>query len=106
MSELSKNNPGTDYAHLLAEVKERVRSAQYAALKAVNTELVGLYWDIGRMIAERQEKSGWGRSVVENLSGDLTCGGSFPESPVFLCRTSGTCASFIWNITAMKNSNH
>ena len=71
MNELSKNNPGTDYAHLLAEVKKRVRSAQYAALKAVNTELVGLYWDIGRMIAERQEKSGWGRSVVENLSGDL-----------------------------------
>jgi predicted nuclease of restriction endonuclease-like (RecB) superfamily len=71
MSELSKNNPGTDYAHLLAEVKERVRSAQYAALKAVNTELVGLYWDIGRMIVERQEKSGWGRSVVENLSADL-----------------------------------
>ena len=33
-----------DYAQLLAEVKERVRSAQYAALKAVNTELVGLYW--------------------------------------------------------------
>ena len=33
-----------DYAQLLAEVKERIRSAQYAALKAVNTELVGLYW--------------------------------------------------------------
>jgi len=54
-----------------AEVKERVRSAQYAALKAVNTELVVLYWDIGRMIAERQKKAGWGRSVVENLSADL-----------------------------------
>jgi predicted nuclease of restriction endonuclease-like (RecB) superfamily len=71
MSELNKNNPGPDYARLLAEVKERVRSAQYTALKAVNTELVGLYWDIGRMIAERQETSGWGRSVVENLSKDL-----------------------------------
>ncbi len=71
MSGLLKNNPGPDYAHLLAEVKERVRSAQYAALKAVNTELVGLYWDIGRMIAERQEKAGWGRSVVETLAGDL-----------------------------------
>ena len=71
MSELKKNNPGPDYAQLLAEVKERVRSAQYAALKTVNTELVGLYWDIGRMIAERQERSGWGRSVVENLSVDL-----------------------------------
>jgi predicted nuclease of restriction endonuclease-like (RecB) superfamily len=71
MSGLKKNDFGPDYAHLLAEVKERVRSAQYAALKAVNTELVGLYWDIGRMIAERQEKAGWGKSVVEHLSGDL-----------------------------------
>lgn len=55
----------------MSPIKERVRSAQYAALKAVNTELVGLYWDIGRMIAERQEKAGWGRSVVDNLSADL-----------------------------------
>ena len=60
-----------DYAQLLAEVKERVRSAQYAALKAVNTELVGLYWDLGRMIVERQEQAGWGKSVVERLSQDL-----------------------------------
>ena len=71
MSGLNKSNPGSDYAQLFAEVKERVRSAQYAALKAVNTELVGLYWDIGRMIAERQKKAGWGRSVVETLSLDL-----------------------------------
>jgi predicted nuclease of restriction endonuclease-like (RecB) superfamily len=71
MSELNKNNPGPDYARLLTEVKERVRSAQYAALKVVNAELVRLYWDIGQMIAERQETSGWGRSVVENLSKDL-----------------------------------
>lgn len=68
---LNKSNPGSDYAQLFAEVKDRVRSAQYAALKAVNTELVGLYWDIGRMIAERQKKAGWGRSVVETLSLDL-----------------------------------
>jgi predicted nuclease of restriction endonuclease-like (RecB) superfamily len=60
-----------DYAQLLAEVKERVRSAQYAALKAVNTELVGLYWDLGRMIVERQEQAGWGKAVVERLSQDL-----------------------------------
>ena len=71
MNTLKKNNLSPGYAHLLAEVKERVRSAQYAALKAVNTELVRLYWDIGRMIAQRQEKAGWGRSVVGNLSADL-----------------------------------
>src|SRR6056297_2246003 len=60
-----------DYPRLLTEIKERIRSAQYEALKAVNKELVGLYWDIGRMIAERQEAEGWGKSVVKRLSADL-----------------------------------
>lgn len=67
----SPSNLPADYAGLLAKVKERIRSAQYAALKAVNKELVGLYWDIGRMIVERQENSAWGKSVVERLSADL-----------------------------------
>jgi predicted nuclease of restriction endonuclease-like (RecB) superfamily len=52
-------------------VKERVRAAQFAALRAVNTELVGLYWDIGRMIVGRQEAAGWGKAVVARLSEDL-----------------------------------
>ncbi|TVR67009.1 MAG: DUF1016 family protein, partial [Candidatus Competibacteraceae bacterium] len=71
MSELKPSNPGPDYAHLLAEVKERVRSAQYAALQAVNTELVGLYWDIGRMIVERRRDAEHGAAIAEQLSGDL-----------------------------------
>jgi predicted nuclease of restriction endonuclease-like (RecB) superfamily len=67
----SKEILPAEYTGLLASVKERVRSAQYAALKAVNTELFGLYWDIGRMISERQAQAGWGKSVVERLSRDL-----------------------------------
>ncbi len=43
-----------DYPVLLSEIKERIRSAQYEALKAVNKELVGLYWDIGQKIVVRQ----------------------------------------------------
>jgi predicted nuclease of restriction endonuclease-like (RecB) superfamily len=70
---MSKGRPVVpkDYAALLAEVKERVRAAQYEALRAVNKELVGLYWDIGRMIAERQKSETWGKSVVVTLAGDL-----------------------------------
>ena len=60
-----------DYVGLLAEVKERVRSARYAALKSVNKELVGLYWDIGRMIVERQVDSAHGDAIVERLTRDL-----------------------------------
>jgi len=60
-----------DYPHLLAEIKERIRSAQYNALKSVNNELVGLYWDIGRMIVGRQENAGWGKGVVDKLVADI-----------------------------------
>ena len=60
-----------NYPGLLAEVRERIRTAQYAALKAVNKELVGLYWDIGRMIVQLQETEGWGKSVVGRLADDL-----------------------------------
>ena len=67
---MSRNMP-PDYAGLLAEVKERVRAARYAALKAVNKELVGLYWDIGRMIAERQADGAYGDAIVEQLAHDL-----------------------------------
>jgi len=60
-----------DYTAVLAEIKERVRSAQYASLKAVNKELISLYWDIGKTIFERQQNESWGRSVVESLAKDL-----------------------------------
>jgi len=60
-----------DYASLLAEVKERVRAAQYAALKAVNKELVALYWDIGRLIVSRQANATHGAAIAEQLAADL-----------------------------------
>ncbi len=34
-----------DYGRLLGEIKERIRSAQYEALRKVNRELISLYWD-------------------------------------------------------------
>ena len=68
----SENNLLPDsYGALLREIKERIRSAQYAALRAVNRELINLYWDIGRLIVERQSGQTWGRSVVQNLAKDL-----------------------------------
>ncbi len=59
------------YADFLLDIKQRIRRAQYDALKAVNKELIGLYWDIGQKIVEKQDKFGWGKSVVETLAADL-----------------------------------
>mgnify|MGYP001309314283 FL=1 len=88
-----KNSLGKpqDYPGLLTEIKERIRSAQYEALKAVNKELVGLYWDIGRMIVERQDVEGWGKAVVEQLAADLRT--EFPG-------VGGFSASNLWRMKA------
>lgn len=61
----------TDYQQFLAEIKEKVYQSQYQALKAVNKELINLYWSIGQAIVEKQEQHGWGKSTVETLANDL-----------------------------------
>ena len=50
MKKIIPNN----YPELLSNIKERIRSAQYDALRAVNKELITLYWDIGKMIVENE----------------------------------------------------
>ena len=63
--------PPEGYQELLAELKERIRSAQLRAGVAVNREMIVLYWQIGRDILIRQEKEGWGTKVIDRLAADL-----------------------------------
>ena len=60
-----------DYAPLLAEIKARVQTARVKAGLAANRELLALYWEIGRLILDRQRKEGWGTRVIDRLSTDL-----------------------------------
>lgn len=78
-----------DYSNLLVEIKQRIRSAQYEALKAVNKELITLYWDIGRLIISRQQGATWGKAIVKNLARDLQL--EFPGM-------SGFSAANLWRI--------
>jgi len=61
----------TDFNSFVKEIKSKIFSTQYEALKSVNKELINLYWSIGKDIVEKQEKFGWGKSVVKNLSDEL-----------------------------------
>ncbi|MFN6565175.1 MAG: YhcG family protein [Nostoc sp. ChiSLP01] len=83
------NSISDDYRHLLMEVQQRIRSAQYQALKAVNREMIKLYWDIGQIIVVQQQDASWGKSVVEQLAKDLQA--EFPG-------ISGFSARNIWNM--------
>ena len=59
------------YGPLLAKIKARVQTARVKAGLAANRELLALYWDIGRLILDRQKKEGWGTKVIDRLSADL-----------------------------------
>ncbi|MEA5414155.1 PDDEXK nuclease domain-containing protein [Synechococcus sp. BA-132 BA5] len=61
----------SDYGPWLAELKARIHVAQQQAARSVNSELVLLYWQIGRGILERQGREGWGSKVIERLAQDL-----------------------------------
>lgn len=73
--------PPEGYHQWLAELKGRIQSAQQRAALAVNTELIHLYWQIGRDILERQAAQGWGSKVIERLSHDLRI--AFPDMKGF-----------------------
>ena len=61
----------TEYRELLGDIKSHIRTAQYEALRTVNKALIDLYWNIGKMIVERQQGQKWGLAVVEQLSADI-----------------------------------
>lgn len=56
--------------NFILEIKQKVRHAQYEALKVVNVQLIHLYWEIGKSIAEKQSES-WGKAIVVTLSQEL-----------------------------------
>ena len=60
-----------DYAETLSEIKQRIQAERLRVVMAANAAMVLLYWDIGRMILDRQERAGWGAKVIDRLSADL-----------------------------------
>ena len=74
----------SDYTSFIGGLKARVAAARLSAARAVNRELISLYWDIGKAIVNQQLKLGWGKSVVEQIARDLRT--AFPGAQGFSAR--------------------
>jgi predicted nuclease of restriction endonuclease-like (RecB) superfamily len=59
------------YEEFIADLKQRVRTTQFRAMRAANTEVMRLYWSVGRDILDRQKNEGWGAKVVDQISADM-----------------------------------
>ncbi|WP_432507473.1 PDDEXK nuclease domain-containing protein [Kineococcus arenarius] len=77
----SRDAPPEGYGELLEQLKDRVRTSRVRAARAANTELLRLYWSIGRDILDRQQAAGWGAKVITLLAEDLRA--TFPDQRGF-----------------------
>jgi predicted nuclease of restriction endonuclease-like (RecB) superfamily len=78
-----------DYKGTLELIKHEIQTARFQIVKTITKEHIELYWKIGKIILEKQNEEGWGKSVVEKISNDLQR--DYPES-------SGYSARNLWDM--------
>lgn len=74
MNELKKT---TDYFHWIVDLKSKIHAAQTKVALTINSQLLELYWEIGKDISERQENTDWGSKFIEQTAIELK--NEFPE---------------------------
>lgn len=100
MPESYMESLSAEQVDFISEIKAKVREAQYNALKVVNTELIRLYWHIGKSISEKQSQS-WGKAVVPTLSAELQM--EFPGIGGFSERNLWQMAQFYNEYQSVEN---
>ncbi|HEY6873895.1 MAG TPA: PDDEXK nuclease domain-containing protein [Geobacteraceae bacterium] len=80
------------YTELLGQIKQRIRQGQTRAVMAANAEMIALYWDVGKLLHERQQQEGWGRAVIPRLARDIH--NELPDVKGFSERNIGRMVAF------------
>ena len=60
-----------DYQIFISEIKKQIVHTQIKASMKVNSTLIDLYWNLGKMIVEKQEASKWGDGLIRQMELDL-----------------------------------
>lgn len=69
------------YKVFIADIKERILIERLKTVLSANSAMIMLYWDIGKLILDRQKSEGWGTKVIDRISFDLK--ENFPEMSGF-----------------------
>jgi predicted nuclease of restriction endonuclease-like (RecB) superfamily len=81
-----------EYKNWLIELKSKIRSAQLKAAATVNSAMVQFYWELGKMISEKQKETQWGNNFIVQLSKDLQT--EFPDMKGFSVSNLKYCRQF------------
>jgi len=61
----------SDFSDWIIDLKSKIREAQRKIAFSINSQLIELYWYIGKSIAEKQAKANWGSNFIEKVSTEL-----------------------------------
>ncbi len=73
-----------EYKKTLELIRAEIQTARISVVKKITREHIAHYFNIGRIIVEKQGELEWGKSVVEKLSKDLQDG--YPDSNGYSAR--------------------
>ncbi|MBL0707452.1 MAG: DUF1016 family protein [Sulfurimonas sp.] len=73
-----------NYKDFILDIKTKIKSSQLKAHVKVNKELLKLYWELAKMIVEKQKQSSWGDGFLKDISRDLKS--EFPNMKGFSYR--------------------
>lgn len=65
MANIIKSN--NDFKKIIAIIEQ----SKARAIKAINAEMIEMYWQIGKYISEKTANDGWGKSIVQEFSNFL-----------------------------------
>lgn len=68
MNEIIKTQ---DYFYRIIDLISKIRAAQTKVALTINSQLLELYWEIGKDISERQENTDWGSKFIEQTAIEL-----------------------------------
>jgi len=68
---MSKDKPAVNNTAAFDEVISIIERAKVNAFRAVNRELIAMYWEIGKYISDRARLDGWGKAVVQDFSNHI-----------------------------------
>ena len=74
---MTENIDKIDYKQWFQDLKSQIKKSQVRVSVSVNVQLILLYWELGKQIAEKQEQARWGSGLIDKLSKDLKI--EFPE---------------------------
>lgn len=74
---MDSNDQISDYRNWIDSLKSKIQSARTKLALSVSTQLIELYWEIGKDISVKSNMAGWGSGIMEQISTDLKH--EFPE---------------------------